>query len=191
LVEWFTEVLHDGGSGKASQDPTTTAVNNEAQNQSNEGDAPTKANISALLLALCGWSGEKVADVPIATCQKCFTRLGLWMYQPKPDSAEDIMTLDPVSLHRSYCPWQDPVSMSALGSLEGMAGWQVLADGVAGQIERAKRQKRKTSFGTEDDVDSIVTSRASKDELDSEDRARESKLARLKRAFAVKKGKKA
>ena len=29
------------------------------------------------------------------------------------------MTLEPASLHRSYCPWQDPTSMQALGSLAG------------------------------------------------------------------------
>ena len=120
------------------------------------------------------------------------------MYQPKPSTPpSDAMILDPVSLHRSYCPWQDPASMHALGSLAGLAGWQVLADAVAGQIERVKRQRRRKTAASyvtmeEDDMDSIVTSRASREELDGEDRARESKLARLRRAFAVKKsGKKA
>jgi Rsm1-like len=194
LLEWFTEVLHDGASGKTSQDQSANAAADE--NQGKDDDA--KPNLSALLLALCGWSGEKVSDVPIATCSKCFTRLGFWLYQPKPASAsnpadEDAMALDPVSLHRAYCPWQDPGSMRALGALAGLAGWQVLADAVAGQVERARRQRRRKTAAShvtleEDDLDSVVTSRASREDLDSEDRARESKLARLRRAFAVKKG---
>jgi hypothetical protein len=182
LLEWFTEALQDA-SGKTAQG-----------DQSTDADAePPKPNFAALVMALCGWAGERVADVPIATCSKCFTRLGLWMYAPNPSSGEPV-PLPPASMHRSYCPWQDPTSMHALGSLAGLAGWQVLGDAVAGQIERAKRQRRRTTAAsyvtaaTEDDLDSVVDSRASRDDLDSEDRARESKLARLKRAFAVKKG---
>jgi hypothetical protein len=197
LAQWFTEVLREDHSGKSSEEndrmTTTTATGTQIENHSEESEPPTKVNMSALLLALCGWSGEKIADVPIAICQKCFARLGLWLYQSNPESQaeEETMKLDPVSLHRSYCPWQDPSSQGALSAFEGMAGWQVLSETIGGQIERTKRRQKSTSVPEDDvDLDSIITSRTSKEELDHDDRARESKLARLRRAFAGKKNRK-
>jgi len=104
-------------------------------------------NHTALAFALLGWHGS--ADTPftspptsaIATCDHCFRRLGLWLYQsPKVNNTDtaadnspnaDSSTIPPSQLdlhlnHRTYCPWISAESQCMPGSFAGLAVWEVL-----------------------------------------------------------------
>jgi hypothetical protein len=158
------------------------------KSQKNAESIPTleaaDINTTALVMALCGWEGQDQSRVNIATCDRCFSRVGLWMYKTGDDHK-----LDPVSLHRAHCPWQNPVSQAGLGRFEGLAGWEVLNEVICSNITRASRQRGLVA-PLDDDADHADSPRRSREELDDEDQARESKLARLKRALTGKRSKK-
>ena len=164
----------------------TGAADSKATESSHTDSSDTVAahtmtvNKTALALALCGWTGQELSTVKLAYCAACFSRVGLWIY------AED-MTFNPVTLHRIHCPWQNPVSQSALGIHSGLAAWQVLAELIRGKMLRNDKQKE-TLDGEGSDGEDFDSPRQSREDVDQEDKVREGRLSRLKRAFTVKKG---
>jgi Rsm1-like len=173
---------------------TTTLV--ESQTASTTDNLPPSTNKVALTLALCGWTGEKIAGVQFAHCHKCFSRVGFWLYQKQSD--DESMKLDPVTLHRTHCPWQNAESQQGLGNYAGLAGWQILAQVISVQVSRRERGKRENLVSAGDDRTesgsigfrpSTGRSTRTREEVDLDDKTRESKLAKLKKAFTVKRAK--
>ena len=171
---------------KASPILDPSAVRDHSANT----NPPSTAKKTALVMALCGWTGQDLTGVQIASCPKCFTRVGLWLYSPNSDSGldEEEMGFDAVMLHRAHCPWQNPRSQSGLGSYSGLSGWQILADMLQIEIRRAERQNAPAIDDYEhSEAEEITASpKLTRDEVDLEDKAREGRLERLKRAFMVK-----
>jgi hypothetical protein len=179
---------------KKNKEPITDAVSEEtsaplAEKAAKEDIAP---NETALTLALCGWSGQVVNGVNLASCNYCFARAGLWLYN---STDEHGMRFDPVTFHRSHCPWQSPESQAAINSFSGLAAWQILVALTYNKMYRDLRHRDSLVRMTRpEDLMSIVSnddtvitgSRQSKDDLAREDKVREGKLSRLKRAFTVK-----
>ncbi|KAF2670667.1 zf-C3HC-domain-containing protein [Microthyrium microscopicum] len=159
--------------------------------QPKEISANKAINQTALLMALCGWTGQDVGGVSIASCQKCFARVGLWLYASLtgPDGSPE-MRFDAVMLHRTHCPWQNSASQCGSGSYAGLAGWQIIADLLQNELDRTQQRvshsKEHEDMDNEDGESEEEVLRLSVDERDKEDQARDSRLARLKRAFSVK-----
>jgi hypothetical protein len=150
-------------------------------------------NSTALSLALCGWSGQSPHGVELAFCTKCFQRIGLWLYRFDPNKpSSEVMTFNPVELHREYCPWKNVTTQASVGTLAGLAGWEVLVKlvkagrrrfGVKDDTKEVKNERKSGDWsGSEDE-----TPRQSREEMEAEDKARRSKIQRLKRVFSVKK----
>jgi hypothetical protein len=154
-----------------------TTTSESSKTDSTNAAAP-KVNTTAMILALCGWTGKELSGVKLAYCPACFSRIGLWIYN-------DEMKFNPVTLHRIHCPWQNASSQSALGIHSGLSAWQVLAELIYGKMLRGEKSKEPLYADDEDD-EYMDSPRRSVDDEDREDRAREGKLARLKRAFTVK-----
>jgi hypothetical protein len=172
-----------------NKDVTTTAVS-----------ARESPNYTALALALCGWSAQSPHGVQLAYCTKCFQRIGLWLYHKsdsEPSSAstpKEAMTFNPIELHREHCPWANPKTQNSVGLLAGLAGWEVLVKLVKGgrrrfgeAEEKEVKAQREQSRWSDDDDDDDEHPRKTKEELEAEDKARRSRIQRLKRVFSVKK----
>lgn len=186
LTTWFTSIwkqyLDSQQSSQAKENISSTLTT-----QTPKTVPTTKINKVVLTMALCGWEGQDVSDVKIAYCPKCFARVGLWMYKAS-SLNEDGLILDPVTLHRQHCPWQNSLSQSGLGRFAGLAGWEILNEIICSNINRAQRQRGLSRVG--DDEDESVYGdgpRPSREEVEDEDRVRESKLKRLRRALSVRK----
>jgi len=159
-------------------------------------------NNVALTLALCGWTGQSTNGVQLAYCPKCFQRVGLWLYGASLPTSKSVtsitpgdndnepMVFDPIDLHREHCPWKNPNTQCALGSLEGLAGWQVLVSLVKGfkRHESKPRERRKSLESLIDAEEGEESPRKSREEIRKEDQVRRGRLQRLKRAFTVNKG---
>jgi hypothetical protein len=161
---------------KQNENGATTTL--DSSNADSTNVSVPKVNTTAMILALCGWTGKELSGVNLAYCPACFSRIGLWIYN-------DEMKFNPVTLHRIHCPWQNASAQSALGIHSGLAAWQVLTELVYGKLLRSEKSKESLYGDDEDDV-YMDGPRGSVDDEDMEDRAREGKLARLKRAFTVK-----
>jgi hypothetical protein len=186
LTAWFTPIwkqhLESQQSSQAKENAPYTP-----QAQPSKTIPSTKVNKVVFTMALCGWQGQDVSNVNIAYCSKCFARVGLWMYKAS-SLNDDGLTLDPVTLHRQHCPWQNPVSQSGLGRFAGLAGWEILNEIICSNINRAQRQRGLSRVGDEEDVSEYGDGpRPSREEVEDEDRVRESKLKRLRRALSVRK----
>jgi Rsm1-like len=184
-AEWFSRILKD-----YREIIDETQSNTQAEHTANSAVENGQVNKTALCMALCGWTGQDIAGVKIASCEKCFARVGLWMYKSSTSSVGDDHKLDPVQLHRTHCPWQNATSQDGLGRFAGLAGWEILNEIIGSNISRARRQKGLSDSVDEDLSDTEESSRPSREQIEDEDRARESKLARLRRALTVKKSKK-
>jgi hypothetical protein len=168
-------------------------------------DAKTKAKAeserirSAAIMAVCGWQARDFAGVHIAWCQKCFARVGLWLYSECSETAapadnDDPMKFDPIMLHRTHCPWQNPISQCGLGSYSGHAAWEIVAELLGLEASRDERRRSvrieeaapDRDEEEEDDDEQLPLSRESRDETERQDKERETRLNRLKRAFTVK-----
>jgi hypothetical protein len=177
-------VLERSPKGKDDTEPSTTVKT--ATPTTND------ANLIALNLALCGWTGQSPNGVHLAYCTKCFQRVGLWLYRIVPSTTSlssdlEPMTFNPIELHREHCPWKNPESQCAKGSLEGLAGWQVLVSLVKGHRRHDfvdREGERDWDVATVYDEDSP---RKSREEIRKEDQVRKGRLQRLKRAFTVSK----
>jgi hypothetical protein len=165
-----------------------------------DDDTTEHVNTTALAMALTGWSGQSQNNVQLAYCTKCFQRAGLWLYRPKSISADATSDLifNPVEQHREHCPWKNIHSQAATGRLEGMPGWQVLVTLIKGyrrpdagsRSPVKKTPSRPVSSYTEgeyDDEDEEEVG-AGREKLEKGDKERRSRLAKIKRAFTVRRG---
>lgn len=174
-------------------------------------EAPPEApNIQALSLAVFGWEAETEHISGLATCNACFRRLGLWLYNPRNIAGElnkETISdrLDVVGEHRDYCPWVNTISQNgggltstklggALSELSNLAGWQLLRQ-VAQNASHSKRDLTPpptlTDTGGGDAAIehlSEVSKRPIGDSAtrDAKDKERWTKLKRLKQVFRVK-----
>ncbi|KAI7308208.1 zf-C3HC-domain-containing protein [Hortaea werneckii] len=170
-------------------------------------------SLKALEIAMHGWTGSEDSGNELLHCDACFQRIGLWMYQPgyKParsgsDDDDDDQTaiVDLVELHREHCPWRNPDSQCALGTLRGLNACQVLQTCVSAFVKderrREERQRRSVHHQqpeTNEDDDAEENERTapppspapSRDEIEKQDKERESRLKRLKSLFTIKKRK--
>jgi hypothetical protein len=107
-------------------------------------------NRSAFGLALFGWRADNEYMDSMASCDACFRRLGLWLFNVKgkgkmnghaPDDPTAIHPvidkLNVLGEHRDYCPWVNPLSQNGTtdptGPWEG-AGWEVLLHTLVGNF---------------------------------------------------------
>ena len=161
----------------------------------------------ALEIALHGWHGTTEYRTELLNCETCFQRIGLWMYQPgyrpgktndrsNEDDPEDEgdMKVNLVEMHREHCPWRNPVSQKATGSLAGLNACQILHRVVS---TWTKEQRRKSSEQQEvvEDAESVGSlevekPKLSREEIERQDKERESKLRKLKKMFTVKRSSK-
>ena len=156
---------------------------------------------SALDVAMHGWRGSKEAGSELLNCDACFQRIGLWMYQPdyRPptincDDEEDAnsKSLDLVELHREHCPWRDPATQQASGSLKGFNACQILQQVVStyarDQRRRSDEQTANTKMDQNESAEAPVSDalKLSRDEIAQQDKDRESRLRKLKSMFTIK-----
>jgi hypothetical protein len=159
----------------------------------------------ALKIALHGWRGSSDHRTDLLQCETCFQRIGLWMYQPgyrpgkpntdpDPDDDDDAAFVDLVEMHREHCPWRNSVSQKATGSLAGLNASQIMHR-VVSTWTREQRRKSNEQPDVAEDVDSIGSPeverpRPSREEVELQDKERESKLRKLKKMFTVKRSSK-
>ncbi|WPG98979.1 Hypothetical protein R9X50_00178100 [Acrodontium crateriforme] len=159
----------------------------------------------AIEFALHGWRGSSDTGNDLLHCDTCFQRVGLWMYQPgyksthaassSPEPQEaGSSTINLAETHREYCPWRNPTSQKAAGTLSGMNASEILQRVVS---TYAREQRRKSDQQTrdvnhveesdgDDGVEADVIS-LSRTEIDEQDKERESRIQRLKRLLTIKK----
>ncbi|KAF2098360.1 zf-C3HC-domain-containing protein [Rhizodiscina lignyota] len=160
-------------------------------------------DLTAVSLSLFGWQGTSPHKIHLATCSRCFQRIGLWLYTSNPSNKalpasqsgiadDNIMRFDLVGLHRDHCPWINGETQAGLGQFAGLPAWEILVQLIKGSSLRRTNveagQSEEVEVMDEGDTGSMERSR---EEVEAEDRARDSKFARLKRAFTIKKGNKA
>lgn len=170
-------------------------------------DTEESLEARTLEIALHGWHGTTEYRTELLNCETCFQRIGLWMYQPgyrpgktndksNEDDPEDEgdMKVNLVEMHREHCPWRNPVSQKATGSLAGLNACQILHRVVS---TWTKEQRRKSSEQQEvvEDAESVGSLEAerpklSREEIERQDKERESKLRKLKKMFTVKRSSK-
>ena len=169
----------------------------------------TGLNAKALDIALHGWQGSSSSGNDLLSCESCFQRIGLWMYQPGYDASKasaesedgedegSVSTINLVEMHREHCPWRNAASQHATGSLAGLNGCQILRQVVSSyareqrrrseEQQRAERSESEQQDGSDgvDDTVSVAPS-LSRQEIERQDKERESKLKKLKAMFSVK-----
>ncbi|KAL9087540.1 MAG: hypothetical protein Q9165_006651 [Trypethelium subeluteriae] len=161
---------------------------------------------TATEFALYGWRGEMFGSTALASCPHCFSRIGLWMYKREETQGTkthgyDLPALNLVESHRYHCPWRNASSQASPGELKGLAGWQVLQKVIMNsrrppseipQLLDEPQTPRPVSVGvdsvTPDGTISRIESpiRPTTADVVAADRARLSKLARLKRMMSFK-----
>ena len=170
----------------------------------------------ALTLALFGWQGNTHPRLGVQlgsiSCAACFRNLGLWLFKSKAVNAEGVETkaavvncLQPVSEHRSYCPWRSAVSQNGKGkiSTSSLAGWEIamkmlkneyyLRTGGVDVIE-ARPVTQGNIGSAESDVLGLgevgEVEVETKDEREAKDKERWARLRRVKSLFDTKSTKK-
>jgi len=172
-------------------------------------DIESSLKAKALEIALHGWLGSSEHRADLLHCETCFQRIGLWMYQPgyRPgktnskskqdddvENDEDVTVIDLVEMHREHCPWRNPVSQKATGSLAGLNASQILHR-VVSTWTREQRRKSNEQQEIVEEVQSmgspeVERPKLSREEVERQDKERESKLRKLKRMFTVKRSSK-
>lgn len=121
----------------------------------------------ALTITLCGWRGVTESHTALLSCDACFQRVGLWMYQPdykrarptattnsattksaaeedhheeEAEEEEDSASLDLVEMHREHCPWRNGASQCATGDFAGLPAWRILWTVVARYADEQRRR---------------------------------------------------
>lgn len=171
-----------------------------------ENDADAALKTKALEIAFHGWRGSSEHRADLLHCETCFQRIGLWMYQPgyKPGKTNEVneddegddedAVIDLIEMHREHCPWRNPKSQKATGSLAGLNASQILHRVVStwAREQRRKSNEQQDVPETTESVGSPEMERPklSREEIDRQDKERESKLRRLKRMFTVKRSSK-
>ncbi|KAK3110989.1 hypothetical protein LTR53_014178 [Teratosphaeriaceae sp. CCFEE 6253] len=158
----------------------------------------------ALEIALHGWRGSHDSGTDLLHCNACFQRIGLWMYQPgyrpartsSDDEDEDASIIDLVEMHREHCPWRNPDTQKASGSLTGLSASQILQRVIstcAREQRRKSQEAQKTAQQLEvEDNDAEVelegasSPAPSMEEVARQDKDRESRLKKLKSLFTIK-----
>lgn len=179
-------------------------------------DPPTNLNSTALIFSLHGWTipPESTSDCPLATCDACFRRLGLWLYMSSSPSAipAEASRLDLTTQHRPHCPWINASSqcMPRNGSLAGLDGTHVLARCIenAARFRDGARLSNTSLVSASDSTDGTATKLNAESGLDgtleravedpkvarqrvkdvqaAEDRARFAKLRALTKTLRLK-----
>ena len=166
-------------------------------------ETPPAVYSKALSIALHGWRGSKESSSQLLHCDACFQRIGLWMYQPGyksayTDSDEEgdsgIATIDLVELHREHCPWRNPTTQKASGSLAGLNACQILLRVVATYAREQRRKSDEPNALENDNVDkqhaaeqaTEIYPTPSREEIARQDKERESRLRKLKSMFSIK-----
>ncbi|KAI9886091.1 MAG: Protein fmp52, mitochondrial [Watsoniomyces obsoletus] len=97
--------------------------------------------MDALILAIFGWEGDNSHPKGLISCNACFRRVGLWLYQGKdersPRSPSDptrstsmsdddaVSELDVITEHREYCPWISTITQTE-SRMKPESGWESL-----------------------------------------------------------------
>ncbi|KAK3113392.1 hypothetical protein LTR53_009353 [Teratosphaeriaceae sp. CCFEE 6253] len=167
-------------------------------------DARPEDAATALEIALHGWRGSHDSGTDLLHCNACFQRIGLWMYEPgyrptrtsSDDDDEDASVIDLVEMHREHCPWRNPDTQKASGSLTGLSASQILQRVVstyAREQRRKSEESRKTAqqIEVEDDdaeveIEGPSSPAPSMEEVARQDKDRESRLKKLKSLFTIK-----
>ena len=162
------------------------------------------ARVNALEVALHGWRGSTESGSNLLHCDACFQRIGLWMYQTgyRPsqtysddEDTESETTIYLVEMHREHCPWRNPATQKASGSLSGFNASQVLQRVVStySRDQRRRSDLQSTTQSNEIDPPESTESTAainspllSKEEVARQDKERESRLRKLKNLFNIK-----
>ncbi|KAM0723498.1 hypothetical protein Q7P37_000485 [Cladosporium fusiforme] len=168
-----------------------------------DDDASLKAR--ALEIALHGWRGSSDFHADLLHCETCFQRIGLWMYQPgykpgkKPsdnddEEEEEIATIDLVEMHREHCPWRNATTQKATGGLAGLNASQIMHRVVSTYAREQRRRSDEQNRGVEDvqtpGSPEVEVPKLSREEIERQDKERESRLRKLKRMFTVKRSSK-
>ncbi|KAK0818375.1 hypothetical protein LTR75_002688 [Friedmanniomyces endolithicus] len=170
-----------------------------------ENDQTSKDAARALEVALHGWRGSHDSGNDLLQCDACFQRIGLWMYQPGyrqsharsgESEDDDSATLDLLELHRDHCPWRNSETQKASGTLSGLNASQILHRVVSTYAREQRRksdelQKPAQQGGVEEqdeeaDLEAPLSPAPSREEVEKQDKERESKLKRLKSLFSIK-----
>ncbi|KAL8905292.1 MAG: hypothetical protein Q9207_002725 [Kuettlingeria erythrocarpa] len=155
LVPHLLHILHPELKPTASTSPSSSPTKDLTQpNETNNPaspPSPPSIDTRALTLALLGWSADPTSPVPgILSCPACFRRVGLWLFKSPPPSPTNsppssptsttsptrstpvINRLDPITEHRTYCPWINARSQARNPVLteDDLSGWETLRDMV-------------------------------------------------------------
>ncbi|KAH9836441.1 Rsm1-like [Teratosphaeria destructans] len=169
-----------------------------------EEDAALSARTKAFDIALHGWHGAAESGNDLLRCEACFQRIGLWMYQPgyrpgraSEDDAEEDMIINLLEMHRDHCPWRNPDTQKASGSLAGLNAVQILYRVVATYAREQRRRSEEhgpngqstADHNGEDEGNATLASPTvslSRDEIERQDKERDTRLQKLKRLFTIK-----
>ncbi|KAK5123563.1 hypothetical protein LTR85_002601 [Meristemomyces frigidus] len=168
-------------------------------------------SLKALEIALHGWRGSEDSGNELLHCDACVQRIGLWMYQPdyKPahsssdddnDGHGEPATIDLVEMHREHCPWRNAATQKSVGgSLDGLNACQILQRVVSTcaceQRRRSEEQQKLGQLPDDDDEDQLdaegdaprtASPAPSREEVERQDKERESRLKKLKSLFTIK-----
>lgn len=165
-------------------------------------DPDNTVDLKAFNIAMHGWRGSTDAGTQLLHCDACFQRVGLWMYQPDYKSGRDSLetedeesgAIDLLEMHRDHCPWRNPESQKATGSLSGLNACQILQRVVSTSVRDHRRRSADRDTPDVDplqseDVDESSLSSATKlsrEEIARRDKERESRLHKLKSLFTIK-----
>ena len=165
------------------------------------------------MLFRSGWRGSTESGNELLCCDACFQRVGLWMYQPgyKPsyinldsaspeasaetDGEEDKSVIDLIEMHREHCPWRNPETQCASGSLAGLNACQVLQRVTSTYAREQKRRSNAQAGGyneenqpptEERDENNLMPQKLSREKAAEQDKERESRLRKLKNLFSLK-----
>jgi hypothetical protein len=169
-------------------------------------DTEISLKAKALEIALHGWRGSSEFRADLLHCETCFQRIGLWMYQPgykpgkqtdKPNDNDDEdanAVIDLVEMHRDHCAWRNAATQNATGSLAGLNACQILHR-VVSTYAREQRRKSDEQRGVPDESEApgsplAEKAKPSREEIELQDKERESKLKRLRKMFTVKRSSK-
>lgn len=168
------------------------------------GNPPEAGSARAFEIAMHGWRGSSESGNDLLHCDACFQRVGLWMYQPDynrrsrssgndsaqdEDDAEGVGVLDLTELHRDHCPWRNPVTQKATGSLDGLNACQILQRVVS---TAARDHRRRSTHQESNDADEEPSNNTtapvqlSREETAKTDKERESRLRKLKNLLNIK-----
>lgn len=133
----------------ANVPPSLLALSEEKQ--TGDTDITENTKEKALTIAVCGWHGSIESSTQLLSCETCFQRIGLWMYQPdyKPhrfadddDDEEEDRSVNLIQLHREHCPWRNSASQAATGNYSGKCAHEILLDVLDRYIDEQRRRSR-------------------------------------------------